>query len=153
MNFDPTERQTYGRDGVRDHVAAHVADHNVWEQRIVAAMIKVQAPNMALQLIEDAIQTHGGAGVTTGAGPAAMYAGKRILRLVDGPDDVHARAIARNGIGRVRQPPRRRAAPRANARQLCHPRLSGAGSGRRQRSFVSRTHSEPLIKPRPEPWR
>ena len=59
------------------------------------AMIKVKAPNMALKIIDDAIQAHGGAGVTTDFGLAAMYAGLRTLRLADGPDEVHRRTIAR----------------------------------------------------------
>lgn len=64
------------------------------------AMIKVQAPNMALQIIDDAIQAHGGAGVAEDFGLAKMYAGQRTLRLADGPDEVHARAIARNEFGK-----------------------------------------------------
>jgi len=59
------------------------------------AMIKVQAPNMALRIIDDAIQAHGGAGVSEDFGLAASYAGQRTLRLADGPDEVHQRAIAR----------------------------------------------------------
>jgi len=59
------------------------------------AMIKVQAPNMALQIIDDAIQAHGGGGVSDDFGLAKMYAGQRTLRLADGPDEVHARAISR----------------------------------------------------------
>ena len=59
------------------------------------AMIKVAAPRMALKVIDDAIQAHGGAGVTTDFGLAQAYAGIRTLRLADGPDEVHARAIAK----------------------------------------------------------
>lgn len=59
------------------------------------AMIKVKAPRMALKIIDDAIQAHGGAGVSQDFGLAASYAGIRTLRLADGPDEVHARAIAR----------------------------------------------------------
>jgi alkylation response protein AidB-like acyl-CoA dehydrogenase len=59
------------------------------------AMIKVQAPNMALRIIDDAIQAHGGAGVSQDFGLAASWAGIRTLRLADGPDEVHNRAIAR----------------------------------------------------------
>ena len=59
------------------------------------AMIKVQAPNMALRVIDDAIQAHGGAGVSEDFGLAQSYAGQRTLRLADGPDEVHNRAIAR----------------------------------------------------------
>jgi acyl-CoA dehydrogenase len=59
------------------------------------AMIKVQAPNMALRIIDDAIQAHGGGGVSEDFGLAEAYAHQRTLRLADGPDEVHARAIAR----------------------------------------------------------
>ncbi|WP_120716076.1 acyl-CoA dehydrogenase family protein [Tsuneonella amylolytica] len=59
------------------------------------AMIKVQAPNMALRIIDDAIQAHGAGGVSDDFGLANAYAHQRTLRLADGPDEVHARAIAR----------------------------------------------------------
>ncbi len=59
------------------------------------AMIKVAAPRIALKVIDDAIQAHGGMGVTTDAGLAKLYAHIRTLRLADGPDEVHCRAIAR----------------------------------------------------------
>jgi acyl-CoA dehydrogenase len=59
------------------------------------AMIKVAAPRVALKIIDDAIQAHGGAGVTTEFGLAKVYSGIRTLRLADGPDEVHCRSIAR----------------------------------------------------------
>ena len=59
------------------------------------AMIKVAAPRAALKIIDDAIQAHGGAGVSDDFGLAKSYAGIRTLRLADGPDEVHNRAIAR----------------------------------------------------------
>ena len=59
------------------------------------AMIKVQAPNMALRILDDAIQAHGGGGVSEDFGLALAYAHTRTLRLADGPDEVHARSIAR----------------------------------------------------------
>ncbi|MGH7899940.1 MAG: acyl-CoA dehydrogenase family protein [Candidatus Binatia bacterium] len=59
------------------------------------AMIKVKAPNMALKIIDHAIQAHGGGGVTDDFGLARAWAGMRTLRLADGPDEVHRRAIAR----------------------------------------------------------
>ena len=59
------------------------------------AMIKVKAPNMALKVIDDAIQAHGGAGVTEDFGLARSYASMRTLRLADGPDEVHRRAVAK----------------------------------------------------------
>ncbi len=64
------------------------------------AMIKVQAPNMALKIIDDAIQAHGGGGVSNDFGLAEAYAHQRTLRLADGPDEVHARAIARIEFGK-----------------------------------------------------
>jgi len=59
------------------------------------AMIKVSAPRVALQVIDDAIQIHGGAGVSADTPLASAFAGIRTLRLADGPDEVHERAIAR----------------------------------------------------------
>lgn len=59
------------------------------------AMIKVAAPRMALRIIDDAIQAHGGGGVSADYGLAQLYAGMRTLRLADGPDEVHCRAISR----------------------------------------------------------
>src|SRR5882762_4198785 len=59
------------------------------------AMIKVTAPNMALKIIDNAIQAYGGAGVSDEAGLARDYASMRTMRLADGPDEVHNRAIAR----------------------------------------------------------
>jgi acyl-CoA dehydrogenase len=63
--------------------------------RLEISMIKVSAPNMALKIIDDAIQAHGGAGVTSDFGLAKMYSSQRTLRLADGPDEVHNRTIAR----------------------------------------------------------
>jgi len=59
------------------------------------AMIKVAAPLMALRIIDDAIQAFGAAGVSEDVGLARAYASIRTLRLADGPDEVHRRAIAR----------------------------------------------------------
>ncbi len=64
------------------------------------AMIKVAAPRMALKIIDDAIQAHGGAGVSEDFGLAKAYAHMRTLRLADGPDEVHNRTIARMELGR-----------------------------------------------------
>jgi len=58
-------------------------------------MIKVAAPNMACQVIDWAIQMHGGAGVCDDFGLAYAYARARVIRLADGPDEVHRDQIAR----------------------------------------------------------
>jgi acyl-CoA dehydrogenase len=71
--------------------------------RAEIAMIKVKAPIMALTILDDAIQAHGGAGVTTDFGLAAAWAGVRTLRLADGPDEVHRRTIAQIELKRQRQ--------------------------------------------------
>lgn len=68
--------------------------------KLEIAMIKVQAPNMALQILDDAVQAHGGAGVAEDFGLAHAWASQRTLRLADGPDEVHARAIARDEFGK-----------------------------------------------------
>ncbi|WP_287980618.1 acyl-CoA dehydrogenase family protein [Sphingomonas sp.] len=64
------------------------------------AMIKVQAPTMALQILDDAIQAHGGGGVSQDFKLAHDWAAVRTLRFADGPDEVHNRAIARHEFGR-----------------------------------------------------
>ena len=63
--------------------------------RAEIAMIKVLAPKMLCSIVDDAIQAHGGGGVTTDFGLGKTYASARVLRLVDGPDEVHNRTIAR----------------------------------------------------------
>jgi acyl-CoA dehydrogenase len=59
------------------------------------AAIKVVAPRMALEVVDRAIQTHGGAGVSDDTPLAQMWAGLRTLRIADGPDEVHLRDVAR----------------------------------------------------------
>jgi acyl-CoA dehydrogenase len=59
------------------------------------AAIKVAVPQMAQKVVDRAIQTYGGAGVSQDTPLAAMYAGIRTLRIADGPDEVHLRDIAR----------------------------------------------------------
>ncbi|MBY0283501.1 MAG: acyl-CoA dehydrogenase family protein [Sphingomonas sp.] len=64
------------------------------------AMIKVAAPTMALSILDDAIQAHGGGGVSDDFHLAHAWAAMRTLRFADGPDEVHNRAIARNEFGK-----------------------------------------------------
>lgn len=72
------------------------------EARREIAMIKVAAPNMAGRVIDWAIQAHGGAGVTGDFGLAFAYANSRILRIADGPDEVHRNQIGRMELKRYR---------------------------------------------------
>jgi acyl-CoA dehydrogenase len=65
------------------------------EAKAEIAMIKVAAPNMACQVIDWAIQAHGGGGVTDDFGLSMAYATARLLRLADGPDEVHRNQVAR----------------------------------------------------------
>ncbi len=64
------------------------------------AMIKVVAPNMALQVIDWAMQVHGGGGVSGDFPLAYHYAAARTLRFADGPDEVHRNAIAKEELGK-----------------------------------------------------
>ncbi len=63
--------------------------------RAEIAMIKVIAPNMALDVIDRAVQAHGGGGVGPAAGLAEAWAHARTLRLADGPDEVHRAAVGK----------------------------------------------------------
>jgi acyl-CoA dehydrogenase len=65
------------------------------EARAEIAMIKVVAPNVALNVLDRAIQAHGGAGVSQDTFLASAWAHARTLRLADGPDEVHTEAIAK----------------------------------------------------------
>ncbi|SDH88920.1 acyl-CoA dehydrogenase [Alteribacillus bidgolensis] len=69
------------------------------EARKEIAMIKVVAPNMALKVIDRAIQSLGAAGVSEDFPVANQYAGIRTLRLADGPDEVHRQAVAKLELG------------------------------------------------------
>jgi acyl-CoA dehydrogenase len=78
---------TVGAKGARSEIAA----------------IKVIAPRMLCEVIDRAIQVHGGGGVSDDFPLAEMYAGARTLRIADGPDDVHIRSVARQELGRYLQ--------------------------------------------------
>ena len=68
------------------------------------AMIKVVAPKMCLNVVDRAIQVHGGAGLNSDLPLAGFFAWARALRFADGPDEVHLRAIARSEISKQGQP-------------------------------------------------
>jgi acyl-CoA dehydrogenase len=71
--------------------------------RAEIAMIKVAVPNMACIVTDWAIQAFGGAGVTNDFGLAAAYATARLLRIADGPDEVHRNQIGRLELRRQRE--------------------------------------------------
>jgi acyl-CoA dehydrogenase len=66
--------------------------------RIEISAIKVVAPNVALKVVDRAIQAHGGGGVSQDFPLAGMYAGLRTLRFADGPDEVHRMQLARREL-------------------------------------------------------
>jgi alkylation response protein AidB-like acyl-CoA dehydrogenase len=77
------------------------------EARQEIAMIKVAAPNMALQVIDDAMQAHGGGAMSQAFKLSYMWSRMRALRFADGPDEVHRQQIARLELRRqVDWPPR-----------------------------------------------
>lgn len=70
--------------------------------RAEIAMIKIAAPKIAQQIVDQAIQAHGGGGVSDDFGLAELYANTRIVRLTDGPDEVHERQLARMEFDKYR---------------------------------------------------
>jgi len=91
INIEMTRLLTLKAASMMDEVGNKVAKNEI-------AMIKVAAPNMALKIIDDAIQAFGGAGVTSDPKLAQAYEGMRTLRLADGPDEVNKQSIARNEL-------------------------------------------------------
>jgi acyl-CoA dehydrogenase len=84
--------------------AAHMMDTvGAKAARAEIAMIKVVAPNVALRVLDRAIQAHGAAGVCDDFFLASAWANSRTLRLADGPDEVHREAIARLELKRRQQ--------------------------------------------------
>jgi acyl-CoA dehydrogenase len=71
------------------------------QTRTEIAAIKVAAPNVALKVIDRAIQIHGAAGVTEDFPLASFWAHERTRRIADGPDEVHRRTIAHAELRRV----------------------------------------------------
>jgi acyl-CoA dehydrogenase len=78
------------------HAASLIDAHgDARHARKEVAMIKIAVPNMALRVIDRALQAHGGAGVCQDFPLAEMYAHMRTLRIADGPDEVHVRTVAK----------------------------------------------------------
>ena len=86
--------------------------HGASGARTEIAAIKVVAPRVALEVVDRAIQVHGGAGVSDDVPLAQMWAYLRTLRIADGPDEVHVRSVARQELRKHRVP-----APRSSASQ------------------------------------
>jgi len=78
---------------------AHVIDtQGVQEAQVWISKIKALVPNVALGVIDDAIQMHGAAGISQDFPLARMYTNTRTLRFADGPDEVHRMVVARNEL-------------------------------------------------------
>jgi len=84
------------------HAAARIDRHGAHAARDDIAAIKVVVPSMAQWVIDQAIQVHGGAGVSDDTPLAMMWAHARTLRIVDGPDEVHEMVLARMELARHR---------------------------------------------------
>ncbi len=84
------------------HAAAVIDAHGNKAAASLVSMAKVAVPRVALDVIDCAIQVHGGAGVSDDVPLTAMYGWHRAMRIFDGPDEVHLRGIARAEPGRVR---------------------------------------------------
>ncbi|MEM9225901.1 MAG: acyl-CoA dehydrogenase family protein [Pseudomonadota bacterium] len=95
LNIEMARLLTLKAADMMDKVGNKVARREI-------SMIKVAAPNIALKVIDDAIQAHGGGGVTSDYGLAKLYSNIRTLRLADGPDEVHNRTIARLELQKYR---------------------------------------------------
>jgi acyl-CoA dehydrogenase len=72
--------------------------------RAEIAMIKIVAPNLALRVLDRAIQAHGGAGVSQDTFLASAWAMARTLRLADGPDEVHTESVAKWELAKGKKP-------------------------------------------------
>jgi acyl-CoA dehydrogenase len=84
------------------HHASHIIDtEGNKAAKDLVSMAKVAVPRAATQVIDRAIQVHGGAGISGDTPLAVMYGWHRAMRLFDGPDEVHLRTIAKSELGRV----------------------------------------------------
>jgi acyl-CoA dehydrogenase len=100
-------RERIAESRIMIDAARHMVLNAAWKMDTVGnkaakkeiAMIKVLAPNVALQVIDWAIQVHGGGGVSDDFGLAEAYAHARTLRFADGPDEVHRNQIAKIELG------------------------------------------------------
>jgi acyl-CoA dehydrogenase len=78
---------------------AHIIDtQGVQESQVWISKIKATVPNVAIDVIDDAIQMHGAAGISQDFPLAAMYTAARTLRFADGPDEVHRMVVARSEL-------------------------------------------------------
>jgi len=93
IEIDQARLLTYHAAWLMDRYGNKVA-------RNAIAAIKIAAPNMAARVIDRAIQVHGGGGLSQDFPLAEMYAHQRVLRLADGPDEVHRRTLGRLELGR-----------------------------------------------------
>jgi acyl-CoA dehydrogenase len=95
MEIDQARLLTLKAADMMDKVGNKVA-------RAEIAMIKVVAPTMALNVLDRAIQVHGGGGVCQDFSLARTWANLRTLRMADGPDEVHRNSLAKLELGRQR---------------------------------------------------
>ncbi len=91
MNIEQARLLTLKTAWMMDNVDAK-------EARIWISMIKTVVPNMTLKVVDDAIQMHGGLGVSQMTPLAAIWSGQRTLRLADGPDSVHRMVVGRHEL-------------------------------------------------------
>ncbi|GFH21720.1 acyl-CoA_dh_1 domain-containing protein [Haematococcus lacustris] len=83
------------------HAAAALDQHGNKGARGAIAVAKFAAPNMALKVVDAAIQAHGGAGVSQDTVLARLWTAARTLRIADGPDEVHLGTIAKLELARA----------------------------------------------------
>ncbi|MEL0191568.1 MAG: acyl-CoA dehydrogenase family protein [Halieaceae bacterium] len=91
MNIDQARLLTLKTAWMMDNVDAK-------EARIWISMIKTVVPNMTLKVVDEAIQMHGGIGISQDTPLAAIWSGQRTLRLADGPDAVHRMVVGRHEL-------------------------------------------------------